>query len=91
MYDEATVDVSTLRRWVRRIIEAETEGAALHKKGRSGQTSTAVMRDKFHQLDELRQLRWNGKQSDCLPSSSPSHKKKQASLLHTNAKLHTSL
>jgi hypothetical protein len=52
VYDEATVNMSTAGWWVTWIKEAETGGARLHDKLRSGCPPTATMPD-IYQADEL--------------------------------------
>lgn len=49
---EASVGVSTGRRWVRRNKEAEVGGAELHDKPRSGRPCTAVKPENVRQVNE---------------------------------------
>ena len=52
VYGDATVDVSTVRRWVRRCTEAEGETPFAYEK-RSGRPTTAVTPRNIQRVDEI--------------------------------------
>ena len=52
VYGEAAVAVKTVRRWVRRIKEAET-GAEVHDKRQSGRLCSAVKPNNMRRIAEL--------------------------------------
>ena len=52
VYGDATVDVSTVRQWVRRCKEAEGQ-TSLTDETRSGRPATAVTPSNIHRIDDI--------------------------------------